>query len=142
MFFSIIPDIIDKPLALMYPTLGSGRTVGHSLAFLSIITLILGIALIYRHQWVVWGAMISVFFHQIFDELWKLPSTWFYPVFGPFLIDMGIGTPEHWFWVIFRSETTSPVEWISGILIVIILVVLRREIHTKSIKCKSVQSSD
>lgn len=125
MFVSLVPDIIDKPLSFWYLEYNSGRTVAHTLLFAGIVTVIISL----------WNLMVAatvgvtIFVHGLLDSIWNLPTTWFYPFFGQFLIDSGLGEPGHWFWSIWNAELISPIEWISGIGIVLIcwlLIVERR----------------
>jgi inner membrane protein len=125
MAYSIVPDILDKYLGLTYTEFGSGRTVAHSLLYIGILTLfvILLLAIVHRRTILVIAVSLSLLIHQLLDEIWKLPTTWFYPLLGKFSTDVeGLGTPGHWFWVMFWREVTSPVEWIAGICIIIVLI--------------------
>jgi hypothetical protein len=124
MTYSIIPDILDKYLGLTYSVFSSGRTVAHSLLYIGVLSLmvIVVLAIIYRRTILIAAVSLSLLFHQLLDELWKLPTTWFYPLFGPYVIDEGIGTPLPWFWAMFWKEITSPIEWIAGISILVVLV--------------------
>lgn len=123
MAYSIIPDILDKYLGLTYEPLNSGRTVAHSLLFIGIISFFLIAIVIYthRHAILLVAAPLALLLHQLLDEIWKLPTTWFYPLLGPFAKDIGIGTPGPWFWGMVVREINDPIEWMSGIAIVLIL---------------------
>jgi hypothetical protein len=118
MVASLVPDMIDKPISFWYLEYNSGRTVAHTLLFIGVVTAFL---LPFRHAIAIWAITVSLFVHGLLDAIWKLPTTWFYPYFGPFLIDNGLGQPGHWFWSVYKAEITSPVEWLAGIAMVLIL---------------------
>jgi membrane-bound metal-dependent hydrolase YbcI (DUF457 family) len=139
MITSIIPDILDKPLALQYSSLGSGRTVGHTLLFICICIFISSIFWYNRHRIVLVGVALSLFLHQLGDEIWNLPTTWFYPLLGTFLLDQGLGVPGHWFWTTFWIEVTSPVEWLSVTVIILLLILIE---YTKRRKDESKTDTD
>jgi len=59
----------------------------------------------------------AILLHQFFDEMWKLPANWFYPLLGPF---QGQMIPEYigiYFWL----EITDPSEGMFMIATVAIL---------------------
>lgn len=120
MISAVIPDLLDKPLALAYPgLLGLGRTIGHS--FLFFLTA-LGLGLLiwhYRHTLLGIACAIAIFSHQILDAFWNLPSAWLFPFFGAFQASIIPDYVGHFFWL----EVTSPSEWIFGCISVFILVV-------------------
>jgi membrane-bound metal-dependent hydrolase YbcI (DUF457 family) len=105
---SILPDLIDKSLGLLFPlVLGGGRTVFHSLMIVGIVLLLT--LLFVRSRFVLSGAGVAgaLLLHQIFDEMWIEPANWFYPLLGPFqgqMIPDYVGT---YFWL----EITNPSEW-------------------------------
>ena len=137
MFTSILPDLIDKPLAFIYTELNSGRTVSHTLLFLGVLTIITGIILYKNHKPLIWGIGLSVFLHQIADSMWNLPTTWFFPIYGRFLLDSGLGE-GNWFWVLYRNEITSPVEWFCATMIILILarIILDRREPSQTMSTK------
>jgi membrane-bound metal-dependent hydrolase YbcI (DUF457 family) len=81
---SLLPDIIDKPLGHLFfrETLSSGRTIGHTLFFLILITLA-GIYL-YRSRNKTWLLVVSlgVLVHLILDQMWQTPGTLLWPLLG------------------------------------------------------------
>jgi len=105
---SILPDLIDKPLGLLFPSvLGGGRTVFHALLIAGIILLCTFIFVRSRSRWLGAGVACAVLLHQVLDEMWMLPANWLYPLQGPFqghMIPDFIGT---YFWV----EINDPSEW-------------------------------
>jgi len=116
---SILPDVIDKSLGLVFPlVLGGGRTVFHSLMIVCVV-LLLCLLLFIRSRFVLLGVGMAcaLLLHQIFDEMWTLPANWFYPLLGPFqgqMIPEYIGT---YFWL----EISNPSEWMFLIATVAIL---------------------
>ena len=116
---SILPDVIDKSLGLAFPlVLGGGRTVFHSLLIVGVILLLCSLLFV-RSRFVLFGLGVAgaILLHQIFDEMWKLPANWFYPLLGPF---QGQMIPEYigiYFWL----EITDPSEWMFMIATVAIL---------------------
>jgi hypothetical protein len=116
---SILPDIIDKSLGLLFPSvLSSGRTVFHSIG-LVVITLILILIFIRTDLRLLGvGFACALFLHQVFDEMWSLPANWFYPLLGPF---QGSMIPDYVF-TYFWLEITNPSEWIfmAGTLVILV----------------------
>jgi hypothetical protein len=113
---SVLPDLFDKPLGLLFPSvLGGGRTVFHALIIVAII--LLCTLVFVRSRWLGAGVAGGVLLHQVLDEMWNLPANWFYPLLGPFqghMIPDYIGT---FFWF----EITNPSEWLFMIGSVVIL---------------------
>ena len=122
---SILPDLIDKSLGLLFPAVfGGGRTVFHSLMIVGV--LLLGVLLFVRSRLVLLGVGVAcaLLLHQLFDEMWTLPANWYYPLFGPFqgqMIPEYIGT---YFWL----EITNPSEWMFMIATVAILAEAYRSV--------------
>lgn len=114
----ILPDLVDKLLAFIVPgILGSGRTIGHSLIFVAII--FAGGILLWHYRNTLLGIAFAfaIFTHQILDAMWTVPSTWFYPFFGPFSTFMIPGYVGHYFWL----ELSSLSEWVfAGASLIII----------------------
>jgi membrane-bound metal-dependent hydrolase YbcI (DUF457 family) len=117
---SILPDLIDKSLGLLFPAvLGGGRTVFHSLMIVGLLLVICVLLFLFRSRVVLLGLgfACALFLHQILDEMWMLPANWFYPLLGPF---QGQMIPEYigiYFWL----EITNPSEWMFMIASVVIL---------------------
>ncbi len=74
---SILPDLIDKPLGRVILPLGSGRLIGHTLAFLFIVILI---GLLYQAHYLA----IAVALHLVADRMWEQPAILFWPLMGGF----------------------------------------------------------
>jgi hypothetical protein len=116
---SIISDVIDKSLGLLFPSiLSSGRTVFHSLCFVFIIILFLLIFVRSDLKVLGIGFACAILLHQVFDEMWTLPSNWYYPLLGPF---QGSMIPDYMF-AYFWLEITNPNEWVFMVGTVVILV--------------------
>ncbi len=82
---AILPDLIDKPLGLVFPSvLSGGRTVFHALAIVLFILLCVFILYRSRSRWAGAGVAGAVLLHQVLDEMWMLPANWFWPLLGPF----------------------------------------------------------
>lgn len=77
---SLLPDIIDKPVGLLF--FNNGRIFSHTLLFLVLISLI-GIC-VYRRSGKVSFLVLpfGVFTHLILDEMWRSPQTLLWPVYG------------------------------------------------------------
>jgi membrane-bound metal-dependent hydrolase YbcI (DUF457 family) len=106
---SILPDLIDKSLGLLFPfVLGGGRTMFHSLMIVGIV-LILCLLLFVRSRFVLLGLGVAsaLLLHQVFDEMWLLPVNWFYPLLGPFQGQMIPDYIGSYFWL----EISNPSEW-------------------------------
>jgi hypothetical protein len=116
---SIIPDVIDKSLGLLFPSvLNSGRTVFHSLGLVVVILLFTLLFVRSNLRLLGIGVVCAILLHQVFDEMWTLPANWFYPLLGPF---QGYMIPDYiitYFW----WEITNPSEWLFMVGSVVILV--------------------
>lgn len=113
---SILPDIIDKPLGyLIFPQIGDGRLIAHSLLGLIIIILITG--LIFRSVLMAGAIGLGVMMHQILDGMWNIPVNWFYPILGPFPV---FPQTDYFAWG-FMRELTTPSEYLfaAGILLLL-----------------------
>ncbi len=115
---SIIPDLIDKPLGLVFPSvLGGGRTVFHTLIIVGIMLLCIVIFARSASRWLGAGMACAVLLHQVMDEMWILPANWLYPFFGPF---QGHMIPDY-IGIYFWNEMSDPSEWMFVIGAVMIL---------------------
>ena len=81
---SLLPDIIDKPIGLLFfrNTIRNGRTFSHTLLFLFLITL----AAFYVYKRYRRTGLLALWFgtltHLIFDQMWRTPQTLFWPFYG------------------------------------------------------------
>ena len=119
---SVLPDLIDKPLGniILAGTLDYGRIYCHTLLFVSVL-LIAGIFLSFRYPRagpLMLALVAGILLHQILDFMWLEPVNWFWPVLGPF---QGYVPPGFLQNAIF-AELLNPSEWISGILVLFLLV--------------------
>jgi len=116
---SVIPDLIDKSLGLLFPSvLGGGRTVFHSLVIVLVILIVTLMFVRSNLRLLGLGLACAFLLHQVSDEMWNLPSNWFYPLLGPF---QGSMIPDYlltYFWF----EVTNPSEWLFMFGTVVILV--------------------
>jgi len=82
---SLLPDLIDKPIFFLVESASlSGRDYAHSLLF-NLVMLAGGLALTgYRKSWLL-ALSFSSFMHLVFDRMWTVPVTLFWPLLGPFL---------------------------------------------------------
>ena len=115
---AILPDLIDKPLGLVLPSiLPGGRTLFHALIIPGIMLVCTVLLVRSRSRWLGAGVACAVLLHQVIDEMWTLPANWFWPLLGPFqghMIPDYIGT-------YFRVELSDPSEWLFLIGSVLIL---------------------
>ena len=115
---SILPDLIDKSLGLLFPSLlSSGRTVFHSLGLVVFILLFTLIFVRYDLRLLGVGFACAILLHQVFDEMWTLPANWFYPLLGPFQGSMIPNYILTYFWL----EITNPSEWLFMVGSVVIM---------------------
>lgn len=122
---SILPDLIDKPLGhiIFAETIGNGRIIGHSLIFLVIILILAFFQWKYRGSLLCFGVGIGVLLHQVLDSMWKIPKTWYFPLYGPF----PMGDYHAYFSGSFWRELTSPQEWLAVVLLICIGVLFLGE---------------
>ena len=79
---SMLPDIIDKPLFLVFGESGlfTGRSHAHTLLFA---LLLLSGGIFRRKSWLLTLALANVF-HLMLDSIWDNPETLFWPFLGNF----------------------------------------------------------
>lgn len=81
---SVLPDLIDKPLAmgLFKISFGAGRALAHTLLFLIVIAA--AGWLVYRRWKSTWLLAVGfgVLTHLVLDEMWLTPQTLFWPLYG------------------------------------------------------------
>lgn len=81
---AILPDILDKPIGdyIFYSIFQNGRIFGHTLLFVAAITLVgATVTRKYKVNFVELLALGSLF-HIAEDQVWKVPGTLFWPIFG------------------------------------------------------------
>ena len=81
---SLLPDIIDKPLGLLFfrDTFSNSRLFSHTLLFVAVISLA-GLYL-YRSRGRLWLLVLAfgAFAHLVFDQMWRTPQTLLWPLYG------------------------------------------------------------
>ncbi len=128
---SILPDIIDKPLFLLFSdTVNlSGRDYAHTLLF-HIALLTGGLVLLrYRKSWLLVVAL-SGMMHLILDQMWVSPETLLWPLLGPLPGTEAEGwVSERWY-----SMFTAPGAYIPEIIgLVIISLFLYRLVKNRQV---------
>lgn len=116
---AVLPDLFDKPLALLFPGIfGAGRTIAHSLLFFTLV-LMAGL-LVWRYRYTLLGMACAcgILSHQVLDAMWRVPTTWFFPLFGPFPTLIIPDYFGHYFWL----EISALSEWIFAFACFVILI--------------------
>jgi len=114
---SILPDLIDKPLGyIIFPSIGDGRLIAHSLIGLAMILLIT--EALFRDRLITAALGIGILSHQILDEMWKIPVNWFYPLLGPFPV---YPMEDYFGWGLMR-ELTTPSEYLFALGMLLLLM--------------------
>lgn len=93
---SILPDLIDKPIGevLFAESIGTGRWVGHTLVFT---TMIMAVVLLMtrrgrrRRAWM--ALAVGALFHLMLDAMWTLPEVLFWPFLG---LEFPPGPDNYW----------------------------------------------
>lgn len=116
---SMLPDIIDKPLAFL--GFGNGRFITHTL-LVTVIFLLTGffISLNYKKTWllaVAWGMCA----HLILDYMWQTPQTLLWPIyswsFPPYDHRTGLGQISLWWSSLIHKPAVSIPEGIGLIIL-------------------------
>lgn len=115
---SLIPDLVDKPLAIIFPALGSGRTIFHSLFIVLIVAII--VLIISKNRYMLYGVAVvcCIFIHQLLDAMWLNTNIWVYPLFGQFPLVAPPDYTGYYLWL----EITTPSEWIFLLVAVVMLL--------------------
>jgi inner membrane protein len=126
---SMLPDFIDKPLALwILPDVFSiTRTIGHS-ALLGGVLLLLGGLLILRTKRTGMIMLALAYLgHLVLDRMWSLPEVMWWPCYGwGFPGEDGAGAIKGWLDTLFSSPTTYITEIVGGIILMAMVFSLRR----------------
>lgn len=85
---SILPDLIDKPIGRVILPLGSGRLIGHTLAFLLILVLI-------GFYWRMLFLFLAVALHLVEDRMWEQPAILLWPLLGGFQVHKAISVSDY-----------------------------------------------
>ncbi len=127
---SLLPDIIDKPLGMVFMagTFSSGRIFAHTLLFLALLSA--GGWYLYRRRHRTWLLVLAfgTFCHFVLDQMWLSPHTLLWPAFGWAFSRTDI---SEWLGQIFHSMVAYPPtyipEWIGlAVLLWVAWVILRR----------------
>lgn len=128
---SLLPDIIDKPVGRFFfaETFSNGQIFSHTLLFPILVT-IAGLYL-YRRRRKTWLFALSfgAFTHLVFDQMWRVPRTFFWPIFGFTFQRVGLAG---WIPNLLRALLTEPAAYVPellgvGVLIWFTLVLARRK---------------
>jgi len=118
---AVLPDLIDKPIGYIFfaDVFGNGRIFMHSLLVFGILLIIGLVSWKHRAHPAILAVALGVLSHQILDLMWEDPTTWYYPLFGPFHYSRG----SDYAFVLLQSEIGAGSEWIlaAGIIIAVIL---------------------
>jgi membrane-bound metal-dependent hydrolase YbcI (DUF457 family) len=118
---SLLPDIIDKPVGMLFfrDTFSNGQIFSHTLLFFAVITL--GGLCLYRRRDKTWLLVLSfgTFTHLILDAMWRKPRTLLWPLYGFSFekIDLTNWLPEKWH--IWLTEPTILISEFVGAVVVI-----------------------
>ncbi len=82
-FGALLPNLIDKPLALLAPQLGSDRLLGHSLVFSSAVMVAALLVTRRGRRRRAWMAVaIGAMIHLVLDGMWTAGQTFLWPFLG------------------------------------------------------------
>lgn len=114
---SMLPDIIDKPLALLIaPDLvnHSTRNFGHT-AWLGLVIIAVGFWWLHRTGgFAVLTLGLASTGHLVFDQMWKIHETLLWPFFGA-QFQYPVGDVSTWFRTLVSQLYTSPPELIGAL---------------------------
>lgn len=113
--FALLPDLIDKPLVILAPTICTGRYLAHTILFAIICILLSNLALS-RKPWVI-GCACGIFGHQLLDQMWATPANWLFPFLGSFPTAI---YKDYLSWGLIK-ELFTPSEWFFGLATVLML---------------------
>lgn len=130
---SMLPDIIDKPVGLVFfrETFSNGRIFAHTLLFLIVFTLI-GLYLYWKRRK---GWLLPVSFgwamHLLLDAMWLTPETLLWPLFGWTFPRMALDNYLLYLWTRLLSDPSVFVPEIIGVFALGGLMVLwQRSFHS------------
>ena len=115
---SMLPDIIDKPLLLLFSESGlfTGRSHAHTLLFA---VLLLSAGILSRKSWLLTLALANIT-HLVLDSLWDNPKTLFWPFLGGF----EPYEAEGWFSDIWYNMTHLPETYVPEVIGLIVTAFL------------------
>ncbi|UCD08250.1 MAG: metal-dependent hydrolase [Dehalococcoidales bacterium] len=119
---SMLPDIIDKPLFILFnqSELFTGRSHAHTLLFA---LLLLSGGLLSRKSWLLTLALANLF-HLVLDSMWGTPETLFWPFLGRF----SPYEAEGWFTDLWYNLTHLPEIYVPEIIGLIVTFFLAYKI--------------
>ena len=126
---SVLPDLVDKGLGhiIFSASLDNGRIFFHSLFIVLLFAVVGLIVWKYYRSFAFLVVGFGVLLHQLADAMWASPVSWYYPLLGPYPVDLA---PDY-FQQAILSELTSVSEWIFFAAIVGVTFVLY---HNHTIK--------
>lgn len=119
---AILPDLIDKPLGhvILQSTLDSGRIYAHALLFVGMVALAGVLYWRSKTSLAILAVAAGVASHLVLDNMWGDPVALLWPALGPF-------QPHHfpnYFEGSILTEITSPMEWLFGLSLAMLLLSL------------------
>jgi inner membrane protein len=131
---SVLPDIIDKPVGLIFfkNVFSNGRIFSHTLLFLALISFIGFLLYKTRKESWILALAIGTSFHLVLDQMWLLPSTLLWPGYG-----WQFPTEESTGWVasVIHYMFTKPVAYVPELIGLGILILLGlRAVHQKKFR--------
>ena len=121
---SVLPDLVDKGLGhiIFSGSLDNGRIFFHSLGIVLLFAVVGLIVWRYYRSFAFLVVGFGVLLHQLADVMWTSPVTWYYPLLGPYPVDV---SPDY-FQQAILAELTSVTEWIIFVAILVLALVLYR----------------
>ena len=129
---AILPDLIDKTTGrlIFADSIANGRIFAHTLFFVLILTLLTICLYKYRYEYALpCGCVASgAFLHLFEDEMWNMPQTLFWPLFG-WSFPQGVNC-DNWFalfFIMFRDSYVPDISYafvseMIGLAIVLVFV--------------------
>ena len=108
---SMLPDIIDKPLGiLVFGTAEQGRTFGHTLLFLMVLTALA----VYLKNVRMASVSVGILAHLVLDSMWKSPAILFWPLLGNFPPVQDLGILDYFQTLLYGLR--NPMVWVPEVL--------------------------
>ncbi len=128
---SILPDLIDKPLGRVILPLGSGRLIGHTLAFF-LILIIIGILL--GLSWQILTIALADGLHLVEDRMWEQPAIFLWPLLGGFQVHKAVSINDYASGLLQGFHPAFSITFISeavgfGILMVFLVIRIREHLR-------------
>lgn len=115
---SLLPDMIDKPVALFLfeDVFRSGRIMGHTLLF-SLVLLGMGLWRYRRGSAFLLSIGVGSLLHLVLDEMWRQPAVLWWPVLGWSLAGEWTGDFFHKVWLLFLDPYVLATEVLGGLIL-------------------------